>query len=227
MAHEVKSFMTGKPISIDAESPAIAALDLMVEFGIRHLPVIDEERRVRGVVSIDDLRAALPFSVRLTTPPGIEARQDASDLLVGEVMTFAPTTLRYDASLEKAVACMIDGRFGCLPIVDEEGHLEGILTETDLLHALATSLWSTRERETPARQEELVPALERERDQIIEEIEEIEELAGFASKRLKSIESALARAERGELGVCESCGGRIQESRLRVLPGTTVCARCS
>ena len=59
-------------------------------------------------------------------------------------MTPDPTTIRADASLAEAVSRMLEGRFGCLPIVDDNGRLGGILTETDLLQALATVLWSTQ-----------------------------------------------------------------------------------
>jgi len=51
---------------------------------------------------------------------------------------------------------MIEGRFSCLPVVDERGHLDGVLTATDLLHALATVLWSTDDRIMERADEHLV-----------------------------------------------------------------------
>jgi len=143
---DVKGFMTGAPISIESEMSALAALDLMIDHGIRHLPVVDSSQRVCGVVSFDDLRAALPIPVSLMTPPSAEGRQRALDVSVGETMTPSPITIGVDAPLNEAVSRMIEGRFGCLPVVDERGHLDGILTETDLLQALATVLWSTDDR---------------------------------------------------------------------------------
>ena len=144
MKANVKEFMTGSPISIEPEMSALAALDLMIDHAIQHLPVVDSERRVSGIVSFHDLRAALPTPISLVSPPSAEARQQALDVTVSEAMTPAPATIRADASLDQAVARMIEGRFGCLPIVDDDGRLDGILTQTDLLQALATVLWSTQ-----------------------------------------------------------------------------------
>ncbi len=57
---EVKAFMTGTPISIEPDMSALAALDLMIDHAIRHLPVVESDGRVVGIVSFEDLRAALP-----------------------------------------------------------------------------------------------------------------------------------------------------------------------
>jgi CBS domain-containing protein/RNA polymerase-binding transcription factor DksA len=141
---EVKAFMSGTPVSIEPEASALAALDLMTEHGIRHLPVVEGGGRVCGVLSFDDLRAALPISLSLRAPLSVEERRELTDYAVGEVMTYGPATIRYDHPLEEAAQQMIEGRFGCLPVVDEQGRLDGIITETDLLHALVTLLWSDR-----------------------------------------------------------------------------------
>jgi len=65
------------------------------------------------------------------------------DVTVAEAMTDSPVTITAYAPLQEAVERMLQGRIGCLPIVDERGHLDGILTQTDLLQALATVLWSS------------------------------------------------------------------------------------
>jgi len=80
MDTEGKAFMTGEPIWIEAEAPSLAALDLMIDHAIRHLPVVDVSGIVRGVLSFDDLRAAWPVPLRLGTPLGVTERQLASDI---------------------------------------------------------------------------------------------------------------------------------------------------
>lgn len=258
MDTEVKAFMTGEPIWIEAEAPALAALDLMIDHAIRHLPVVDASGIVRGVLSFDDLRAAFPVPLRLGTPLGVKERELASEIAVGEVMTYSPTTVRFDTPLEEAVARMLERRVGCLPVVDEQGRLDGMLTETDLLQALATVLWSMRRQEAPPKPDELTVSLERERAHLVRQLADYgrlersltevrreipldlaeqgrnaeegyltEQLAELASRRLRAIEHALERAERGSLEVCERCGHRIPQRRLRALPGTTLCIRCS
>lgn len=260
MTLEVKAFMSGEPISIEPEASALAALDLMIDHAIRHLPVLDAGDRVCGVVSIDDLRAALPVPVSLRAPLGVDDRRRLPDLAVGELMSFAPSTIRYDAPLEEAAQRMIDGRFGCLPVVDETGRLDGIITETDLLQALVTVLWSERKGESTEAptQPDLHSALESEQRHLSEQLaayqrreREItqtrrevpldvaeegsgseegyltEQLAELAARRLRAIEHALERQQRGELSVCEGCGERIPDARLRAMPGATLCIRCA
>jgi CBS domain-containing protein/RNA polymerase-binding transcription factor DksA len=233
---EVKSYMSGKPVSIEPDASALAALDLMIDHAIRHLPVVEARRRICGVISFDDLRAALPIPISLKAPPSTEGRHSSLDISVGEIMTYSPSTIRSDASLEEAVSKMLEGRFGCLPVVDDAGLLDGIITETDLLHALATVLWSTSDNEfpSPSRSDDLRTAVRREmpldRGEIGKDFEEgmiTEQLADIAARRLHGIENALERAARGELDLCERCGERIPENRLRALPGTTICIRCS
>jgi CBS domain-containing protein/RNA polymerase-binding transcription factor DksA len=257
---EVKSYMSGKPVSIEPDASALAALDLMIDHAIRHLPVVEARRRICGVISFDDLRAALPIPISLKAPPSTEGRHSSLDISVGEIMTYSPITIRSDASLDEAVSKMLEGRFGCLPVVDDAGLLDGIITETDLLHALATVLWSTSDNEfpSPSRSDDLEALLEKEKTCLVNELRDFEhlqqertavrrempldrgeigkdfeegmiteQLADIAARRLHGIENALERAARGELDLCERCGERIPENRLRALPGTTICIRCS
>jgi CBS domain-containing protein/RNA polymerase-binding transcription factor DksA len=163
--------MSGDPVSIGADASALEALERMQDRGIRHLPVIDRAKRVVGVLSIDDLRAALPFEVSLRTPAAGPDAERAREWCVGDVMTHAPVTLREGDSLAEAAERMAAGRFGCLPIVDAKGRLAGILSETDLLHALASLLWTDRARERRAaplpQLERLVSELAREREALM------------------------------------------------------------
>lgn len=165
----VKNWMSGDPVSVSPEASALEALEQMIARGIRHLPVVDAERRVVGVLSIDDLRAALPFGVSLTTLPGLAEREAAREWRVGDVMTYSPQTIGEQDSLAEAAQRMASQRIGCLPVVESDGRLLGLLSETDVLHALATSLWSDEVRErqgVQAQIDPLVASLRREREAI-------------------------------------------------------------
>jgi CBS domain-containing protein/RNA polymerase-binding transcription factor DksA len=165
----VKSWMSGDPAAILADASALEALELMVDRGIRHLPVVDAERRVVGVLSVDDLRAALPVAVSPRSPLSPSDRELAREWRVEEIMTHAPETVGPDTEIGEAAERMADRRIGCLPVVDPSGRLEGLLSETDLLYALATTRWSERIRDrrgTEAPYELLVEGLRREREAI-------------------------------------------------------------
>jgi acetoin utilization protein AcuB len=169
METPVKAHMSGDPVSIEPDASALEAFERMLERGIRHLPVVDREHRVVGVLSIDDLRAALPFPLSLRRPLEPAQRDAARESRVGEIMTHGPETLGPDAPLEEAAERMAEARIGCLPVVDETGRLAGLLSETDVLWALATSLGLRRGAERKPRPDalaSLVAELEREREGI-------------------------------------------------------------
>jgi acetoin utilization protein AcuB len=173
MEDRVKAWMSGDPITATAEESALAAHERMIRFGIRHLPVIDGERRVVGVLAIDDLRSALPVGADLRAPIAGDARGDASGWTVADLMTHAPDTLGPDDSLQHAAERMADRRIGCLPIVDGADRLAGILSETDVLRALATHLWAERlnaERAPVPPEQSLLRELRRERDAVAKDL---------------------------------------------------------
>jgi acetoin utilization protein AcuB len=179
MEASVKQWMSGDPISVSIDASALEALDLMVERGIRHLPVLDPRDLVVGVLSIDDLRAAMPVPVSLQSPLSPGDREAAREFCVGEIMTHAPETAGADCSLAEAAERMAQGRFGCLPVVDDAGRLEGILSETDVLYALAASLFTERAGEKQQRPNELatlIAQLRSERQRIAARLDDVHAL---------------------------------------------------
>ena len=121
--------MTPNPVSIEPESSALSALELMIGGGFRHLPVVDQTRGVLGILTLTDLRAALDEPLSLRNPPTPEARQMARDYSVGELMSYAPCTTTAGATLESAAGTLAARRIGCLPVVDVAGALVGLLSE--------------------------------------------------------------------------------------------------
>lgn len=178
MHDAIKSWMSGDPITANADESALAAHERMVRHGIRHLPIVDAERRVVGVLAIDDLRSALPVGVDLRGAIDQSAREAEASWTVADLMTHAPDTLGPDDSLQHAAERMADRRIGCLPIVDGAGRLSGILSETDVLRALATHLWTERlaaDRAPVSPEATLLKELRRERDAVAKELARLAE----------------------------------------------------
>lgn len=227
----VKDLMSADPVCVEPAASALSALDLLVDEGVRHLPVVDAGRHVVGVISIDDLAAALP--VTLSLPQHLEGRdrREARALQVGELMTYAPDTVPPSAPAEEAARHMALKGIGCLPVVDEQGRLEGILSEADVLQAFAAASGRRETREaspTRSHDERLVEALRGEREGLAKTLSLHDQVGpSLAAMRLKSLEGAIARAEQGELRACVRCKGKISVNRLRALPGTTICSRCA
>jgi len=130
MTTNVKAHMSGDPVAVSPDTRGTDAFRLMADRRIRHLPVVDAHRRVIGVITRGDL-----------------ARDARGAKLVHELMTADPETVREGTSLAEAADRMADRRIGCLPVVDEAGRLAGLLSETDVLRALATLLSTGHVRE--------------------------------------------------------------------------------
>ena len=126
---KVKDIMTRGPVTIMPEAPLAAALAAMREKEIRHLPVVDTDGGFDRIITDRDLRQARLARFRAVT----EARRD---LTVQDAMTCAVVTIYPEATVARAAAVMFERRIGSLPVV-ENGQLVGILTERDLLKALA------------------------------------------------------------------------------------------
>jgi acetoin utilization protein AcuB len=168
MKSRVRDWMTQKPVTVRDDGAASEALDLMVERGIRHLPVLDAGGQLIGILSIDDLRAALPFDVSRTQRLAPLERDQVRGFRVSDAMTWAPLTAQPGSSLEEAARSLSKHRIGCLPVVEPHGELVGILSETDALRALDAML--RKEGPTPADRagdsESLVDVLWSERERL-------------------------------------------------------------
>lgn len=125
----VREFMTPNPITVSPGTTVPAALRLMREKRIRRLPVLDDDNRLIGIVSDQDLLYASPSPA--TTLAVWEIPDILSKITVDKVMTKEVIAIADDASIEAAARIMADHRVGGLPVVSN-GTLVGIITETDL-----------------------------------------------------------------------------------------------
>jgi CBS domain-containing protein len=169
----VKAFMSGDPITTTPDASALDALRTLLEAALRHLPVVDGAGRVVGVVSRDGISAALALPRGAGGPAPAELSR-LREIRVADVMSHEPETVGPDASIAEAADRMADRRIGCLPVVDPTRRLVGILSETDLLRALAMTLWTDElreERERQTEQDVLVAGLRHERARIVEQLE--------------------------------------------------------
>ena len=135
----VSQSMTRKVITIDQEADIFEAQEKMAHNRIRHLPVIDPQDRLIGIVTDRDIRSALPF--KLFKDPGLEAENEKiSDLKIKDVMTPSPRTISPDYTIQDALMLIQDLRVGALPVVDDQGKLKGIISVRDLLRAFINVL---------------------------------------------------------------------------------------
>ncbi|HMQ64807.1 MAG TPA: CBS and ACT domain-containing protein [Arachnia sp.] len=126
----VKQRMTANPFTVTSANSVPEAQEVMASHGVRHLPVVDDGGLVVGVISKNDIRAALPSQA--TTLSAQEATYLVSKLRVGKVMSKPAVVISPEALLEEAAVLMRDNKIEILPVV-EDGALVGVITESDLL----------------------------------------------------------------------------------------------
>ncbi|MGZ3613863.1 MAG: CBS and ACT domain-containing protein [Thermodesulfobacteriota bacterium] len=134
-----KGFMREKiqknPVTIGPEASFYEARNLIHEKGVRHLPVIDKNNVLVGIVTDRDIREAAPSDATLLSVQ--ELNYLLGKLKVSSFMTPKDKliTISPDTIIEEAVQLMHDHKIGCLPVL-EGGKLYGLFTETDALDHL-------------------------------------------------------------------------------------------
>lgn len=132
--------MTRDPITVTPDTTLAKALQLTRSHRIRHLPVVGGTGLLAGILSDRDIRLAMP------SPLTVEDAERADFLErtpVAAVMTREVITVEPSETIEAAAKLLYKHRIGSLPVVRADGRLEGILTETDILHAFVQILGGT------------------------------------------------------------------------------------
>ncbi len=134
-----KGFMREKiqknPVTIGPDASFYEARNLIHEKGVRHLPVVDKNNALVGIVTDRDIREAAPSDATLLSVQ--ELNYLLGKLKVSSFMTPKDKliTISPDTIIEEAVQLMHDHKIGCLPVL-EGGKLYGLFTETDALDHL-------------------------------------------------------------------------------------------
>jgi acetoin utilization protein AcuB len=115
-------------ISIAPDMPVHDALDMFKRERIRRAPVVKEGKLI-GIVSDKDLLNASPSPASSLSV--WEMNYLLSKITVSEVMTKKVLTVSEDTPIEEAARIMADNKIGGLPVM-RDGHVVGIITETDL-----------------------------------------------------------------------------------------------
>jgi acetoin utilization protein AcuB len=134
------------PITINPNASFFEARKIIWEKGVRHLPVVDENNRLFGIITESDIRKAGPSDVDMLRVQ--EAASLLKNLKVSAFMTPKEklVTITPDTLIEEAVQLMHDNHIGCVPVL-EGGKLYGIFTETDALDHLV-DVFGSKEKGT-------------------------------------------------------------------------------
>jgi len=118
----VHDHMTPRPITLRVDADFKSALKVMEQHAIHHLPVLDADDKLVGIVAERDLMFAA-------------LRYLGSSVDVEHVMHRKVVTARPDMTVAAAASLMVANAIGGLPVVDDGGNVVGVITETDIFKA--------------------------------------------------------------------------------------------
>jgi acetoin utilization protein AcuB len=129
----VKAWMTREVVTVGPEASLPQAHRLMTSRGIRRLPVVKNGRLV-GIVTRGDIRGAEPSGA--TSLSIWEINYILAKLQIKDIMTRQPLTVSEEATIGQVAQMMLENKISGLPVVDSQGQVIGIITESDIFRMI-------------------------------------------------------------------------------------------
>jgi len=129
----VRDFMTSNVFTVRIDHRVFAAQEIMSWAHVRHVPVVDPQGELVGMISHRDvLRASLSSR---SERPELEKRMYLQKIPIRDIMQSVVATVDPETRIKAAARRMRESKIGCLPVV-ERNRLVGIITEHDLLQLI-------------------------------------------------------------------------------------------
>lgn len=138
---QVKDWMTPRPVTIEADASLTHAFNTMQSRGIRRLPVVDDQGRLRGVITRSDIQQVIPFFRE--DADRVDAMFSLAGMTVAEVMTRDPISVTPEDAVKQAAKRMIAKKISGLPVV-ADGKVVGVITESDIFRMVVEE-WDTED----------------------------------------------------------------------------------
>lgn len=117
----VRAIMSRRIVAIRSDCELRVAVDTFLRTSLRHLVVVDPDRTCLGIITADQVLAGL----------GSRRRQ------VGEHVRDGGLRVHLDDPVRRAAEVMVNGLVDALPVVDDDGHVVGIVTWSDIIAMVA------------------------------------------------------------------------------------------
>jgi acetoin utilization protein AcuB len=138
----VRDQMTPNPITGHPDMSATDAQELMISKGFRHLPILDEDDKLIGLITKGSLAGSLPADT--TNLSRFEISYVLAKIKVRSIMVKDLVTATPDTPIEIAARMMADHLIGCLPVIEND-KLVGIITDRDLFFTMVSLLGARSE----------------------------------------------------------------------------------
>ncbi|ENO3939970.1 CBS domain-containing protein [Aeromonas veronii] len=142
----LSEIMTEHPFTLGPSNSVKQAMDLMQQERIRHIPIVDEQHHLQGLVTLTDILATRESKLLLISPEREAEFTDSVQL--DEIMTRQVASVDPHAGIKEAALYLQRHRYGCLPVLKGR-KLIGIVTESDFISVAINLLELMEEQEPP------------------------------------------------------------------------------
>ncbi|ENY71498.1 hypothetical protein G114_12724 [Aeromonas diversa CDC 2478-85] len=140
----LSEIMTENPFTLGPENSLKQAVELMSQEKIRHIPIVNHEHQLLGLVTLSDVLASRESKLFVITQ---EREAEFTDSVrLDEIMTRNVAWVDPHAGIKEAALYLQRHKYGCLPVV-ERGKLVGIVTDSDFIGVAINLLEVMEERE--------------------------------------------------------------------------------
>ncbi|MBN1451626.1 MAG: DUF190 domain-containing protein [Anaerolineales bacterium] len=140
----VSEIMTREITTVTPDAPVVQVVELLLGKLFKAVPVIDDQRRVVGIITEDDLSGRAGMPARLTVAGRLESNdlreffsQVSHDKTARDIMTQPVDTVQATDALGHVAQQMVEHNRTRFPVVNADGKLVGMVSRLDMLHAVA------------------------------------------------------------------------------------------
>ncbi len=143
LRRSVRSVMSRHPVVAKEDTPLREVIDLALREGVRSIPVVNAQNSVVGIMTDNDLKRAgidlnLTRLMQLSPMERHAALERVGTLTTKSIMSHPAITILPSAALQQAIDRLDAYQLKRLPVVDESGHVMGMITRSDILREIAS-----------------------------------------------------------------------------------------
>ena len=140
-----QNIMTGPPLCLGLEDTLEKAIELLKKNGFRHIPITNESNSLVGVVSDRDILRHLPYAdTRYASRQkkfrdslfSVPSNTSGMDAPLAHIMKWEPLCITENSSIAETAEKLRSKKISCLPVLNTNQNLCGIVTVTDLMQTL-------------------------------------------------------------------------------------------
>ena len=135
---QIKEFMSKNVVTVGEDQSLLEVRNIMAEHNYRRVPVVDDIKRIKGILTAGDVGRATPSEA--STLSKYEANYILGKLKIKDLMTKNVVTVKENDDIGQAAYLMYQNKFGVLPVVNEDNRLCGIVTDSDVLEVFVNIL---------------------------------------------------------------------------------------